>query len=75
MEKKVTPRRRQRINMQKSRNNRNKIVIMEKAVAMNTPSMNVSNGGGSKGLSNLGEFNIDNEKRVIKKIQSVVLNT
>ena len=75
IEKKVTPRRRQRINMQKSRNNRNKIVIMEKAVAMNTPSMNVSNGGGSKGLSNLGEFNIDNEKRVIKKIQSVVLNT
>ena len=75
IEKKVTPRRRQRINMQKSRNNRNKIVIMEKAVAVNTPSMNVSNGGGSKGLSNLGEFNIDNEKRVIKKIQSVVLNT
>ena len=75
MEKKVTPRRRQRINMQKSRSNRNKIVIMEKAVAMNTPSMNVSNSGGSKGLNNLGEFNIDNEKRVVKKIQSVVLNT
>ena len=75
MEKKVTPRRRQRINMQKSRSNRNKIVIMEKAVAVNTPSMNVSNGGGSKGLNNLGEFNIDNEKRVVKKIQSVVLNT
>ena len=33
------------------------------------------NGGGSKGLNNLGEFNIDNEKRVVKKIQSVVLNT
>ena len=75
IEKKVTPRRRQRINMQKSRSNRNKIVIMEKAVAVNTPSMNVSNGGGSKGLNNLGEFNIDNEKRVVKKIQSVVLNT
>lgn len=75
MEKKVSPRRRQRINMQKSRSNRNKIVIMEKAVAVNTPSMNVSNGGGSKGLNNLGEFNIDNEKRVVKKIQSVVLNT
>ena len=75
MEKKVTPRRRQRINMQKSRSNRNKIVIMEKAVAVNTPSMNVGNGGGSKGLNNLGEFNIDNEKRVVKKIQSVVLNT
>ena len=75
MEKKVTPRRRQRINMQKSRSNRNKIVIMEKAVAVNTPSMNVSNGGGSKGLNNLGGFNIDNEKRVVKKIQSVVLNT
>ena len=75
VEKKVTPRRRQRINMQKSRSNRNKIVIMEKAVAVNTPSMNVSNGGGSKGLNNLGEFNIDNEKRVVKKIQSVVLNT
>lgn len=75
VDKKVTPRRRQRINMQKTRSNRNKIVIMEKAVAVNTPTMSVGGGGGNGGLNNLGEFNIDNEKNVIKKIQSVVLNT
>ena len=69
----MTPR--QRINMQKTRSNRNKIVIMEKAVAVNTPTMSVGGGGGNGGLNNLGEFNIDNEKNVIKKIQSVVLNT
>ena len=48
---------------------------MEKAVAMNTPSMSVGGGGKSNGLNNLGGFNIENEKRVIKNLQSVILNT
>ena len=49
---------------------------MEKAVAMNNPSMSISGGGsGSSGLNNLGEFSFDNEKKITKKFQSVILNT
>ena len=43
---------------------------------MNNPPMSVGGGGGkSNGLNNLGGFNIENEKRVIKNLQSVILNT
>ena len=48
---------------------------MEKAVAMNNPPMSVGGGGKSNGLINLGGFNVENEKRVIKNLQSVILNT
>ena len=51
------------------------VIKMEKAVAMNNPPMSVGGGCKSNGLNNLGGFNVENEKRVIKNLQSVILNT
>lgn len=77
VDKKITPKPRNRTNVSRNLNKkRNQVIIMEKAVAMNNPSMSVGGGGGkSNGLNNLGGFNIENEKRVIKNLQSVILNT
>ena len=48
---------------------------MEKPVVYDSTdaSMSLSSGGG--GLNNLGEFSFDNEKKITKKLQSVILNT
>ena len=76
VDKKVTPRKRERNVTGRKKSKRNQVIIMEKAVAMNDTSMSMSGGGsGSKGLNNLGEFNFDNEKKITKKFQSVILNT
>ena len=77
IDKKITPTPKNRTNVSRNFNKkRNKIIIMEKAVAMNNPSMSISGGGsGSSGLNNLGEFSFDNEKKITKKFQSVILNT
>ena len=75
-DKKITPKRRERTITGRKKSKRNQVIIMEKAVAMNDTSMSMSSGGsGSKGLNNLGEFNINNEKKITKKFQSVILNT
>ena len=77
MDKKITPTKKDRFTISgRTKKKRNKIIIMEKAVAMDNPSMSISGGGsGSKGLNNLGEFNLDTEKKITKKFQSVILNT
>ncbi len=77
MDKKITPTKKDRFTISgRTKKRRNKIIIMEKAVAMDNPSMSISGGGsGSKGLNNLGEFNLDTEKKITKKFQSVILNT
>ena len=77
MDKKITPTKKDRFTISgRQKKKRNKIIIMEKAIAMDNPSMSMSGGGsGSKGLNNLGEFNFDNEKKITKKFQSVILNT
>ena len=77
MDKKITPTKKDRFTISgRTKKRRNKIIIMEKAVAMDNPSMSTSGGGsGSKGLNNLGEFNLDTEKKITKKFQSVILNT
>ena len=77
MDKKITPTKKDRFTISgRTKKKRNKIIIMEKAVAMDNPSMSTSGGGsGSKGLNNLGEFNLDTEKKITKKFQSVILNT
>ena len=75
-DKKITPKRRERTITGRKKSKRNQVIIMEKAVAMNDTSMSMSSGSsGSKGLNNLGEFNINNEKKITKKFQSVILNT
>ena len=75
-DKKITPKRRERTITGRKKSKRNQVIIMEKAVAMNDTSMSMSSGGsGSRGLNNLGEFNFDNEKKITKKFQSVILNT
>ena len=77
MDKKITPTKKDRFTISgRTKKKRNKIIIMEKAIAMDNPSMSMSGGGsGSKGLNNLGEFNLDTEKKITKKFQSVILNT
>ena len=77
MDKKITPTKKDRFTISgRQKKKRNKIIIMEKAIAMDNPSMSMSGGGsGSKGLNNLGEFNLDTEKKITKKFQSVILNT
>ena len=77
MDKKITPTKKDRFTISgRTKKRRNKIIIMEKAVAMDNPSMSMSgSGSGSKGLNNLGEFNLDTEKKITKKFQSVILNT
>ena len=77
MDKKITPTKKDRFTISgRTKKKRNKIIIMEKVVAMDNPSMSISGGGsGSKGLNNLGEFNLDTEKKITKKFQSVILNT
>ena len=77
IDKKITPTPKNRTTVSRNFNKkRNQVIIMEKEVAMNNPSMSVGGGGGkSNGLNNLGGFNIENEKRVIKNLQSVILNT
>ena len=76
-DKKITPTPKNRTTVSRNFNKkRNQVIIMEKAVAMNNPPMSVGGGGGkSNGLNNLGGFNVENEKRVIKNLQSVILNT
>ena len=76
VDKNITPKRRERTITGRKKSKRNQVIIMEKAVAMNDTSMSMSSGSsGSKGLNNLGEFNINNEKKITKKFQSVILNT
>ena len=75
-DKKITPTPKNRTTVSRNFNKkRNQVIIMEKAVAMNNPPMSVGGGGKSNGLNNLGGFNVENEKRVIKNLQSVILNT
>jgi len=75
IDKKITPTPKNRTNVSRNFNKkRNKIVIIEKYGAVN-PSMSLGSGGKSSGLNNLGEFNVNNEKLIVKKFQSVILNT
>ena len=76
VDKKITPTPRNRTIVSRNfKKKRNKVIIIEKQIAAN-PSMSVGGGsGGSSGLNNLGEFNFDNEKKITKKFQSVILNT
>ena len=77
VDKKITPKPRNRTNVSRNfKKKRNKVIIIEKQIAAN-PSMSVGGGSGgrSSGLNNLGEFNFDNEKKITKKFQSVILNT
>ena len=77
VDKKITPTPRNRTIVSRNfKKKRNKVIIIEKQIAAN-PSMSVGGGSGgrSSGLNNLGEFNFDNEKKITKKFQSVILNT
>ena len=42
---------------------------------MNQPSSPSGGGGSGGGLNNLGEFSFDNEKKITKKFQSIILST
>lgn len=75
IDKKITPTPKNRTIVSRNfKKKRNKIVIIEKYGAVN-PSMSLGSGGKSSGLNNLGEFNVNNEKLIVKKFQSVILNT
>ena len=77
MDKKITPTPKNRTIVSRNfKKKRDKIIIIEKQVAVNS-SMSSGSGssGRSNGLNNLGEFNFDNEKKITKKFQSVILNT
>ena len=72
----VSNQKRNRDNLNASRNkNRSQVLIIEKAVAMNQPSSPSGGGGSGGGLNNLGEFSFDNEKKITKKFQSIILST
>ena len=72
----VSNQKRNRDNLNASRNkNRSQVLIIEKAVAMNQPSSPSGGGGNGGGLNNLGEFSFDNEKKITKKFQSIILST
>ena len=77
MDKKITPRPKNRTIVSRNlKKKRDKIIIIEKQVAVNSSMSSGSGSGGrSNGLNNLGEFNLDNEKKITKKFQSVILNT
>ena len=75
VDKKITPTPRNRTIVSRNfKKKRNKVIIIEKQVAVNN-SMVSGGSGRSSGLNNLGEFNFDNEKKITKKFQSVILNT
>lgn len=77
MDKKITPTPKNRTIVSRNfKKKRDKIIIIEKQVAVNSSMSSGSGSGGrSNGLNNLGEFNFDNEKKITKKFQSVILNT
>ena len=75
-DKKITPTRRERTISGRTKSKRNQVIIMEKAIVTDNSSTSISGGGsGGGGLNNLGEFSFDNEKKITKKLQSVILNT
>ena len=75
VDKKITPTPRNRTIVSRNfKKKRNKVIIIEKQVAVNN-SMVSGGSGRSSGFNNLGEFNFDNEKKITKKFQSVILNT
>jgi len=69
-----TPKR-QRTNMNTSKNkNRNQVVIIEKGIPINTPSAPSGGGGGGSSLNSLdGLKDSDAMKKVVSKLQSVIL--
>ncbi len=71
----ITPNTKNRSALKRNKKrNQNTIMIVEKAVT-NNESQIASVGGSKSGLNNLGGFNIDNEKTVVKKYSSLMLNT
>ena len=74
-DKKITPTRRERTISGRTKSKRNQVIIMEKAIVTDNSSTSISGGGSGGGLNNLGEFSFDNEKKITKKLQSVILNT
>ena len=75
-DKKITPTRRERTISGRTKSKRNQVIIMERAIVTDNSSTSISGGGsGGGGLNNLGEFSFDNEKKITKKLQSVILNT
>ena len=75
-DKKITPTRREKTISGRTKSKRNQVIIMEKAIVTDNSSTSISGGGsGGGGLNNLGEFSFDNEKKITKKLQSVILNT
>ena len=76
VDKKITPTPRNRTIVSRNfKKKRNKVIIIEKQVAVNNSMVSEGGSGRSSGLNNLGEFNFDNEKKITKKFQSVILNT
>ena len=76
VDKKITPTPRNRTIVSRNfKKKRNKVIIIEKQVAVNNSMVSGGGSGRSSGLNNLGEFNFDNEKKITKKFQSVILNT
>ena len=72
----VTNQRQNRDNLNASRQKRNKVIIIEKEVAMNSSSGGIGGGGSKSGLNSLDNFKDSDEmKKAMKKLQSVVLNT
>ena len=72
----VSNQRQNRDNLNASRQKRNKVIIIEKEVAMNSSSGGIGGGGSKSGLNSLDNFKDSDEmKKAMKKLQSVVLNT
>ena len=70
----ITPNTKNRSALKRNKKrNQNTVMIVEKAVTNNEPQM-ASVGGSKSGLNNIGGFNIDNEKNVVKKYSSLMLN-
>ena len=72
----VSNQRQNRDNLNASRQKRNKVIIIEKEVAMNSSSGGIGGGGSKSGLNSLDNFKDSDEmKKAMKKLQSVVLST
>ena len=71
----ITPNTKNRSALKRNKKrNQNTVMIVEKAVTNNEPQMASVGGGSKSGLNNIGGFNIDNEKNVVKKYSSLMLN-
>ena len=70
----VSNQKRNRDNLNASRQKRNQVIIIEKEVATKSSSGGVGAGGGKSKLDNI-DFAMMNDSETMKKIQSIILNT